>query len=341
MDTAATLAVRDLSIDYRSSRGLVRGAREVSFEVAPKEAIALIGESGSGKSTVALALMRLLPTNAEVRAGRIEFRDGPGDEALDVLRLSERDLRRFRWSACALVPQGAISALNPVMRVAEHFQDTALAHDYLQGAALEARAAELLGGVRLDPARVWRAYPHELSGGMRQRVLIALALLLGPRVLVLDEPTTALDILTQRSILDVLHELRRTSTFSLVFISHDLAVAAELCDRIVTMYAGRVVEVGPTRDVMAEPRHPYTIALLRAVPSLAGNDARVAAIPGSPPDLVNLPPGCPFAPRCPLASDVCRTDDPPLITVGPGHAAACHHWAEARTLLATEDLASA
>lgn len=341
MDGSTTLAVSNLSIEYRSSRGRVRGAHDVSFEVAPSEALALIGESGSGKSTAALAVMRLLPTNAEVTAGRIEYRAGPGVDALDVLRLPERDLEQFRWSGCALVPQGAINSLNPVMRIGEHFRDTAAAHRYLAGDPLEKRAAELLASVRLDSGRVWRAYPHELSGGMRQRVLIALALLLSPPVLILDEPTTALDILTQRSILDVLHELRRTSSFSLVFISHDLAVAAELCDRIVTMYAGRAVEVGPTRDVMAAPRHPYTIALMRAVPSLQAGDANVAAIPGAPPDLVNLPPGCPFAPRCPLASEVCRIDDPALASVGSHHAVACHHWPEARTLLEGEVNASA
>ena len=195
--------------------------------------------------------------------------------------------------------------------------------------------------MRLEPKRIWRAYPHELSGGMRQRVLIALALLLEPRLLVLDEPTTALDILTQRAILDVLHELRSRSDFSLVFISHDLAVATELCDRIVTMYAGRAVEVGPTDALMREPRHPYTIALIRAVPTLGGSDANIAAIPGSPPDLVSLPSGCPFAPRCPLATEICWANDPPLFEVGPGHVAACHHWIETRRLLENEVRASA
>jgi peptide/nickel transport system ATP-binding protein len=336
----AVLTVRDLSVEYRGARGRVRAAHRVTFEVAPREAVALIGESGSGKSTVALALMQLLSPNAEVVRGDVEFRGRDG-LVTHVLALSEAQLEGFRWSGCALVPQGAISALNPVMRMSEHFEDTAAAHGYLHGSALVERAAELLRDVRLEPKRVWRAYPHELSGGMRQRVLIALALLLEPRLLVLDEPTTALDILTQRAILDVLHELRSRSDFSLIFISHDLAVATELCDRIVTMYAGRAVEVGPTEALMREPRHPYTIALLRSVPTLDGSDADIAAIPGSPPDLVSLPPGCPFAPRCPLATDICRTVDPPLVGVGPGHAAACHHWMEARSLLKGEVRASA
>lgn len=337
---ASTLSVTGLSVNYRTGRGRVRAVRDLSFDVEPGEAVALIGESGSGKSTVALALTRLLPGNAEIVAGRIDYR-APGEEARDVLGLSDRDLRAFRWAGCAMVPQGAISALNPVMPVSEHFRDTAAAHGYLAGAELEARVRTLLASVRLDPDRVWRAYPHELSGGMRQRVLIALALLLAPQVLVLDEPTTALDILTQRSILDVLHDLRQTSTFALIFISHDLAVAAELCDRVVTMYAGRAVELAPTTRLMADPRHPYTIALLRAVPSLDESNADIAAIPGSPPDLITLTEGCPFAPRCPLATEICHREDPALAVVGADHGVACHHWSEARALLGVEVPASA
>ena len=180
MASEVVLSVRNLNVEYRSARGRVRAVQDVTFELAQREALALIGESGSGKSTVALTLMRLLPGNAEVTAGEIRY--GAGSAAVDVLKLSPEALRAFRWSDCALVPQGAISALNPVMRVAEHFEDTARAHGYLQGAALEVRASELFDNVRLDAKRVWRAYPHELSGGMRQRVLIALALLLQPRI---------------------------------------------------------------------------------------------------------------------------------------------------------------
>ncbi len=339
-----TLTVRGLSVEYRTPRGLVRAAREVSFELAPGEAIAVIGESGSGKSTLALALMRLLPPSAQVPSGTVLYRAAAEVPPVSVLELAERDLRRFRWSACAMVPQGAINAFNPVMRIAEHFDDTARAHGYLRGAALRERANALMRQVRLEPERVWRAYPHELSGGMRQRVLIALAMLLQPRILILDEPTTALDILTQRSILDVLRELRLASDFSLLFISHDIAVAAELADRIVTMYAGRLVEVGPTGDVLVNPAHPYTLGLLRAMPTLAGSDADVAAIPGSTPDLAALPPGCAFADRCSLALDFCRRVDPPLLEVRSDRLAACHRALEVEAPLAHplgEGLASA
>ena len=324
------VAVDRLSIEYRGQGGRVRAVRSVSFEVGRGETVGLIGESGSGKSTVALALLRLLPPNGEVTGGRITLTT-PTEPAIDVLRLSERQLRSFRWSACALVPQGAISALNPLLRVGEHVDETAAAHDY-PSANARARARELLQRVRLDPDRAWRAYPHELSGGMRQRVQIALALLLAPRLLILDEPTTALDTITQRSVLEALRELRRTEDLSLLFISHDLAVAAELCDRIVTMYAGRVVEAGPTIELVSRSRHPYTIGLLEAIPRLGGDNAGVHAIPGSPPDLGHLPPGCPFEPRCPLAAAICTEADPDLVTIGLDHAAACHRWREAGIL---------
>ena len=339
MTTALT--IDGLTIAYRTNRGRVRAVRELSFEVGPGESVGLIGESGSGKSTVALAIMRLLPPNAEVTGGHIEVPGEPGEATRDVLALTERQLRSFRWAACSLVPQGAISALNPVMRVAEHFEDTAAAHNYLSGTELERRGRDLLSSVRLDADRVWRAYPHELSGGMRQRVLIALALLLSPRLLILDEPTTALDILTQRSILDILTTIRGSAAFSMLFISHDLPVAAEVCQRIVTMYAGRAIEAAPTRHLMTAPRHPYSIALIRAVPSLTGAGGQLAAIPGSPPDLQHLPVGCAFTPRCPLAISVCHEVDPPLTGIAPDHKVACHRWADAESALEWEAAADA
>lgn len=227
-----------------------------------------------------------------------------------MLGLKGGALRHFRWGECAMVFQSALNALNPVLRISEHFSDTARAHGFKagQGAdALRKRSMDLLARVRLDPERVWRAFPHELSGGMRQRVLIALALLLEPQLLILDEPTTALDILTQRSIMDVLKELRSQLGFSMLFISHDLALAAELADRVATMYAGRIIEIGDVRTVFNNPYHPYTIGLIKAVPTLTGDKSELTSVPGSPPDLINLPTGCKFHPRCPLADERCRT----------------------------------
>lgn len=324
------LDVQNLSVVYRGRRGGVQALRQVSFMVQRGEALALIGESGSGKTTLGLALVGLLPPGAQITQGRIAYGRDPAGAAIDVLTLSPRRLRRFRWRECAMVFQGAQNAFNPVLRIADHFRDTARAHGYLRGRALAERGLDLLQLVRLDPERVWRAFPHELSGGMRQRVLIALSLLLQPQLLILDEPTTALDILTQRSIIDVLKTLRRQLNFALIFISHDLALAAELADRVATMYAGRIVEVADTRTLFKAPAHPYTIGLINAVPTIAGPPADLAAIPGSPPDLIALPGGCPFHPRCPLADERSRAEEPPLIEVETDHQVACWHWKQAR-----------
>jgi peptide/nickel transport system ATP-binding protein len=361
-ESAPIVRVDDLWVTYRGQRGEVPAVRGASFEIGPGETVGLIGESGSGKSTIALAIMGLLPANAAVIDGRILLRNGgagqepnagygsrlrgadrrgedhPSDPSVDLLRLPERQLQAFRWSAVALVPQGAISALNPVLRVGEHFEETAAAKRHPLEAA-RARARELLERVRLDPDRTWRAYPHELSGGMRQRALIALALLLQPRLLILDEPTTALDTITQRSILDVLQDLRHSEDLAILFVSHDLAVAAELSDRVVTMYAGRVVEVGTTAEILRQSHHPYTIGLLEAIPRLHADNAGVRAIPGSPPDPARLPAGCPFEPRCPLAVAICAERDPGLVAMAPSHLVACHRWAEAGALHRLKDVA--
>jgi peptide/nickel transport system ATP-binding protein len=231
--------------------------------------------------------------------------------------------------------QGAQHAFNPVLRIADHFRDTARAHGALRGRALINRATDLLRLVRLDAQRVWHAYPRELSGGMRQRVLIALSLLLEPQVLILDEPTTALDILTQRAIIDVLKTLRHQLNVAMIFISHDLALAAELADRVATMYAGTIVEAADPRTIFQAPAHPYTIGLVQAVPTVAGPPSDLTAIPGAPPDLINLPGGCAFHPRCPLADDRSRTEEPALVSVGPEHQVACWHWQTARDLRST------
>ena len=338
------LSVRDLSIAYQARRGQVQAVRNVSFDVERGEAVALIGESGSGKTTVGLGLMHLLPTMAKVLGGSVIYRRyANGSESahreIEVLSLKGSSLRQFRWHECAMVFQSALNALNPVLRISEHFIDTAKAHAYLSGyqqtTALQERSLQLLSMVRLDPARVWRSFPHELSGGMRQRVLIALALLLEPQLLILDEPTTALDILTQRNIMDVLKELRSKLGFSMLFISHDLALAAELADRVATVYAGEVIEIGDVRTVFRRPYHPYTIGLIKAVPTLTGDNANLVSVPGSPPDLIQLPTGCKFHPRCPLADDRCRREETKLIEVESGHKAACWHWPHAREVLKT------
>ncbi len=332
------LSVRDLSIAYQARRGQVQAVRNISFDIARGEAVALIGESGSGKTTVGLGLMRLLPTTARIVAGNVVYRrqangSKPAGYETDVLALDGNKLRQFRWRECAMVFQSALNALNPVLRISEHFADTAKAHGYLSGNALRDRSLELLSMVRLDPERIWRSFPHELSGGMRQRVLIALALLLEPQLLILDEPTTALDILTQRNIMDVLKELRSKLGFSMLFISHDLALAAELADRVATVYAGEIIEIGNVRTIFRNSFHPYTIGLIRAVPTLTSDKSTLVSVPGSPPDLIQLPTGCKFHPRCPLAGDRCRREETKLTEVASKHQVACWRWPDAREAL--------
>lgn len=319
------LAVEDLWVEYRTRAGMMQAVRGVTFDVRAGESIALIGESGSGKSTLGLALLGLLVRTARVARGAARFRTKDGD-TLNLFALHNEQMRRFRWQECAMVFQSALNALNPVLRVADHFQDTARAHGQREDARTRERAVELLRMVQLDPDRVLPAFPHELSGGMRQRVSIALGLLLEPQLLILDEPTTALDILTQRMIIDVIRALRQRLQFTMLFISHDLSLAAELADRVATMYAGQIVEIGPVREVFYAPKHPYTVGLLNAVPPIAGDAfTPLTAIPGSPPNLLDIPPGCPFHPRCPYATAICARETPPLERVAQDHYTACFH----------------
>jgi peptide/nickel transport system ATP-binding protein len=299
--------------------------RDVSFDIEKGETVAIIGESGSGKTTLAISLIRLSPRSARITRGQILFTGNAG--TIDIRTLPEDELRQFRWSECAMVFQAALNSFNPVINIWEQFGDTARAHGIKDAKAVHARASELLDLVRLDPKRVLRAYPHELSGGTKQRVLIALSLLLKPQLIILDEPTTALDILTQRSIIDLLGQLKKTLGFSMIFISHDLSIAAELADRMITMYAGTVVERATVNDLFYRPRHPYSVGLLRAVPRVSGAMGAVASIPGSPPDLIRLPPGCTYVPRCPLAIAKCSEREPDLVPVDtPQHDARCIRW---------------
>jgi peptide/nickel transport system ATP-binding protein len=327
-DRRLVLSVKDLVVEYRTGRGPVQAVRGVSFDLYAGEAISLIGESGSGKSTIALAILRLLTKPGFVRSGEIEYhrRDG---KVIDVLSLRDEELRRFRWEECAMVFQSALNAMNPVLRVWDQMLDTVKAHrSNVNTGEVRERAAKLLEMVRLEPERVLPSYPHELSGGMRQRVAIAVSLLLDPQLLILDEPTTALDILTQRTIIDVLLDLRKRLDFAMIFISHDLAIAAELADRVATMYAGRIIELGAVRDIFYNPKHPYTVGLLNAVPPITGDLLQLKSIPGTPPNLLELPVGCKFHPRCPYMTEECKAADPPLLAVGTGHTAACIHHDE-------------
>jgi len=321
--------VEGLSVEYRTPAGVVCAVRDVSFDLHLNESLALIGESGCGKTTLGLALLRLLPKLGRTSAGAIRYRRRDG-HVIDLLELDGDELREFRWRECAMVFQGAMNSFNPVLRVWDQMLDTVRAHKAMSRDEVRDRSVKLLRMVQLEPDRILKAYPHELSGGMRQRVLIAMALLLDPPVIILDEPTTALDILTQRAIIEVLRSLRQELDFAMIFISHDLALAAELADRVATMYAGRVVEQGAVRDIFYQPRHPYTVGLIKAVPPVVGDLPEIASIPGAPPSLLLLPSGCSFHPRCPYARDRCAQEDPVLTGVGVGHEVACHYWQEVR-----------
>ncbi|MBA2247354.1 MAG: ABC transporter ATP-binding protein [Chloroflexia bacterium] len=319
------LSVEDLWVEYKTPSGWMAAVRGVSLDIRRGEAVALIGESGSGKSTLGFALLRMLVRTARVAKGKATYRDRNG-KLLDLFAMKNGDFRKFRWRECAMVFQAAQNSLNPFMHVSDTFYETASAHGMSNKREVRDRTHELLKMVQLDADRVYNAYPFELSGGMRQRVSIALSLLLEPQLLILDEPTTALDILTQRAIIDVVKNLRDQLDFTMIFISHDLSLAAELADRVATMYAGELVEYGPVRDVFYTPKHPYSVGLLNAVPPIMGDEfTPLTAIPGSTPNLLRLPSGCPFHPRCPYHTDICIREDPPLIDLGGTHFAACHH----------------
>ncbi|SDR84474.1 ABC transporter ATP-binding protein [Microlunatus soli] len=329
------LSAEDLVVRYQTgSRQHVDAVRGVSFDLYPGQSLALVGESGCGKTTLGLGLLRLLPRLGSVPHGKLSY-VGKDGKTIDVLKLSRQALRRWRWEEAAIVFQGAMNSFNPVMRIGDQMADTMRAHQ-VGGVKptkeqIAEKSAETLRLVRLEPKQVLPSYPHELSGGMRQRVLIAMSLLLDPRLLILDEPTTALDILTQRAIVDVLSELREKLGFTMIFITHDLALAAELADRVATMYAGRIIETGSVRDIFSSARHPYTAGLINAVPPVTGDLPTLASIPGSPPSLATLPAGCAFRDRCEYAIDDCATTDPQLDMIegraeGLSHTAACLRW---------------
>ncbi|MDQ7027315.1 MAG: ABC transporter ATP-binding protein [Anaerolineae bacterium] len=322
MKDDVVLQVDDLSIVYHTIRGDVKATNNVSFELRKGEAMALIGESGSGKTTISLSLIRKLPKNAEVTQGQVLYQRENG-EVQDILQLSNRQLREFRWQDCAMVFQGAQNAFNPVLKVSKQFEDTARAHGWSDKKAVRQRSLELLKLVRLDPERVYDAYPHELSGGMKQRTLLALSVLLSPQIVILDEPTTALDILTQRAIIDVLNDMQEKLNFSIIFISHDLSLAAEMADVVATVYAGEIIEIGPVNDMFYESLHPYTFGLLAAVPKLDHEQDVLTSIKGTPPNLINPPSGCKFHPRCRFVLDRCNVDVPALTEDLGSHLAAC------------------
>jgi oligopeptide/dipeptide ABC transporter ATP-binding protein len=322
------LEIRDLSVAYRTPTGDVRAASHVNLSLHKGEVVGLCGESGSGKSTLAYGACRLLRPPAVITGGSVLYsgqRTGTVTP-IDILRMPPRDLRALRWRDVAIVFQSAMNALNPVLRVRDQILDAMQAHLRLPRDEAHEKAAKLLDLVGIPRERL-RSYPHELSGGMRQRVMIAMALAADPEVVIMDEPTTALDVVVQRDILAQIVELKEQLGFSVLFITHDMSLLLELADRIAVMYAGRLMELGASADIKDAAAHPYTQGLLRSFPSLHGSRRELAGIPGSPPDLRDATPGCPFIPRCGYAVPACAEVDMTLAPMagarGIEHVTAC------------------
>ena len=313
------LQVQGLTTHYRTMRGWVRAAENVSFDVAEGEALGIAGESGCGKSTVALSLLKILPQGGVIRKGKILF------EGRDLVPLSEEEMRKIRWKGISIVFQGAMNALNPVIKVGEQIAEAIKTHEKdVSGSDVKDRVAKLLETVGIEPSRADN-YPHEYSGGMRQRALIAMALAVNPTLLIGDEPGTALDVIVAAQTLKLLKELKDKLGLSMILISHDLSIIAETCEKVAIMYAGKIVEYGDAVSVFKNPLHPYTQGLIKAFPSIKGPKVRLTSIPGQPPDLLNPPSACRFHPRCPYIMDVCKIEEPLLLEHGEKlHRAACH-----------------
>ena len=320
---ATLLEVSDLKIEFELDEKYYSAVQGVSFSIREGETVGLVGESGCGKSVTSLAIMRLLNTSARVN-GTVKFDDR------DLLTLRESDMRGVRGNDISMIFQEPMTSLNPVHRIGTQIAESLLLHKELSPRAARVKVIDLLNQVGIPRAeQIVDDYPHQLSGGMRQRVMIAMAMACNPRLLIADEPTTALDVTIQAQILDLMRGLAKDSNMSILLITHDLGVVAEMCDRVAVMYAGRIVEEGPVRQIFKNPQHPYTVGLLNSLPKLQGSRARLTPIDGNVPSLRNMPAGCRFAPRCPHAMDVCH-EEPGFYEIEAGHHSRCWLHAESR-----------
>ena len=312
------LEVEDLTVEYATDAGPVRAVDNVSLDVAPGEFVGIVGESGCGKSTLLFAIARLLSTSCDVVGGSVRL------HGRDLLAMNEQALREIRWRDYSLVMQSAMNALNPVLTVGAQLEDTIAAHESMPGREAHHRSASLLRLVGIDPLHL-KSYPHQLSGGMRQRAMIAMALIFTPELVIMDEPTSALDVVAQRSLMLEIKELQRKIGFAAVFVTHDMSLVSHFSDRLAVMYAGQIVELGTTRELFRDPKHPYTRALMASFPSISGPKEFLQGIPGNPPDLVHPPAGCRFHPRCPLVEPRFRIEEPPMVAVG-NTLVRCHRY---------------
>ena len=318
------LEVRDLQVEFRTRDGVAKAVNGVNYGVDAGETLAVLGESGSGKSVTAQAVMGILDIPpGKITDGEILF------QGKDLLKLKEEERRKVRGAEMAMIFQDALSSLNPVLSVGDQLGEMFVVHRGMSKKDARTKAVELMERVRIPAARERvKDYPHQFSGGMRQRIMIAMALALEPALIIADEPTTALDVTVQAQVMNLLAELQREYNMGLILITHDLGVVADVADKIAVMYAGRIVESAPVHDIYKAPAHPYTKGLLESIPRLDQKGGELYAIKGLPPNLMNIPPGCAFNPRCPMAQDVCRTDEPPLHEVDENRRSACHFWRE-------------
>jgi peptide/nickel transport system ATP-binding protein len=314
---APLISIEDLHVEYASSRGAVRAVDGISFQIRPGEVVGLAGESGSGKSTVAQAILRILQPPAIITGGQVIF----GGQ--DILEMSDKELEAFRWRDVSMVFQSAMNSLNPVMTVGDQIVDAIQAHQPMRESEARLRAQELFKVVGIEEGRI-NSYPHQLSGGMRQRAVIAIALALNPPLMIMDEPTTALDVVVQKDIMAQIADLKEKLGFSILFITHDLSLLVEISDRIAIMYAGQIVEMAPARTLFERPLHPYTQGLMSSFPALSGARVRLVGIPGSPPNMMAPPSGCRFHPRCPHRFGPCDHIVPQFIEAEPEHWVSCH-----------------
>src|SRR5437764_2643560 len=302
------LEVSDLSVDYLTETADVRAVDQVSFSVEPGEFLGIVGESGCGKSTLLFAVAQLLSPPGAVVGGTVIFRGS------DMVRLTRDELKSMRWRDYSVVMQSAMNALNPMKSIGAQFKDTLEAHDDVSGAQIDTRSAEVLELVGIDPAHL-RSFPHQLSGGMRQRAMIAMALLFTPQLVIMDEPTSALDVVAQRSLMSKIKELQRRLGFAVIFVTHDMSVVSRYSDRMMVMYAGQIAESAQTETIFRRPLHPYTRGLMDAFPSVRGPRRELAGLPGAPPDLARPPAGCRFHPRCGDVMPACVSNEPDLYAV--------------------------
>jgi len=313
----ALLEINNLCVDYVSPNGIARAVNNVNLTIAPGETLGIAGESGCGKSTLAFAIARLHKAPALISEGEILY------NGRDILKMSDKELRSFRWNDVSVVFQSAMNSLNPVITIGEQLTDVILAHKKVSYKDATVKAKELLEVVGIHGDRLG-SFPHQLSGGMRQRVVIAVALALEPKLIIMDEPTTALDVVVEREILNELYDLKEKFGFSILFISHDLSLMGEIADRIGVMYAGNLIELGDAKTVFSKPSHPYTKGLIASFPTIHGPKERLYGIPGDPVNLLNLPNGCNFQARCTECMEICKEKQPALQRLSDGYHAACH-----------------